>query len=98
MLVPPKDYNPESFWGVGIITLGAKKIIPLSKRTCLVMADYGGGISIKEIDRKGVTSINLTTAINSDRFLIARDKPLLEKIVKLTKVNRWTKKSRVQVS
>jgi hypothetical protein len=97
VLLPPRDYQMKSIYGVGILTPGAKKIIPLTANTCLIMEDKGtitkGSIANKTMWR----AINLCSAINSDRFLIARDRPLLEKIVKITKVNNWRKKERVQI-
>jgi len=98
VLLPPKDYQLNIIYGVGILTPGAKKVIPLTANTCLIMGDRGtitkGSIANKIIWR----AINFYTAINSDRFLIARDRPLLEKIVKIAKVNDWRKKDRVQVA
>ena len=85
ILVPPGNYDPNSFDGVGIITPGAKNIIPLSQRTCLVMADYGQRILWRVANQKEVRVINLFLAINSNRLLIARDKPLLKRIVKIIK-------------
>ncbi len=96
-LVPPSNYDPKSLYGVGLITPGAKKQIPLSQRTCLVMTDHGQNILSREIDRELVRKVNLITAINSDRFLIARDITLLKNIVKITKVNERKKKERVRV-
>ncbi|GAG26652.1 unnamed protein product, partial [marine sediment metagenome] len=32
-----------------------------------------------------------------DRFLISRDKSLLESLVKISKINKWRKKSRVRL-
>ena len=98
VLVPPSNYDLKSLYGVGLITPGAKKLIPLSQRTCLMITDYGHSISNKEIDSLTVKKINLNIAIRSDRFLIAKDKPLLKKIVEITKVNEWKKKESVRVS
>lgn len=96
-LIPPKDYDPKGFYGYGLTTPGAKKIIPLSKMSCLSIGDYGhsvmGGIIPKEVVRK----INISLAIGCDRFIIARDKEILERIVKLTRINQWKKTSRVKV-
>ena len=44
------------------------------------------------IQKDGVRTINENVAKNSDRFIIARDQPYLERLVKHTKVDqyRWT--------
>ena len=97
MLLPPADYNPNSPYGIGIITAGAKKIIPLSQKTCLVMGDHGGEISGKSINRDVVRKINCDIAANSDRFVISRDKSLLKKIVSITKIDQRRREQRVQI-
>jgi hypothetical protein len=98
LLLPPSDYNPKSFYGVGILTPGAKKIIPLTSHTCLIMGDHGGRMIGRIADPKAIRAINLYSAINSDRFLIARAKLLLERIVQITKVNKLEKKERIKIS
>lgn len=98
VLIPPRDYNPKSFYGFGLLTRGTRKVIPLTQRTCLVMGDYGQRLIKRAISREDVRKINLNIAVACDSLLIARDKPLLEKLVKMTKLNERKKESRVKVS
>lgn len=97
-LVPPDNHNSQSLYGFGLTTPGTKKQIPLSPKTCLVMLDYGHKILSKKIDRALIRIINSITARNSDRFVIAKDEALLKRIVEITKVDKWKKTERVQVS
>jgi len=89
----PQNYNGP--YGVG--TKGAKKLIPLSQEVCLVMGDKGESIISRQISRKEVRNINNRIVIECNRFLISKDKPLLEKIVKISKINKWRIKSRVKL-
>ena len=85
VLTPPEKYHGP----FGFITKGAKKVCPLSKTVCLVMCDYGERIIHMNITRKQARCINLLVAMNSDRFLLSKNKNLLESIVKLTKINKY---------
>ncbi len=96
-LVPPDDYNPKGPYGFGLITLGARKVVPLTQRTCLVMCDYGQRVIKSAIKSEEVRNINLNITVACDNLLIAKDKPLLEKLVKMTKINEWQIESRVRV-
>ena len=84
-LVPPKDkYLTNS--GVGIITPGAQKVIPLSSKVSLVMGDVGGRYLVKNIRSLWVRNMNINSAQNSSRFIYAKDKELLESIVKVSRI------------
>lgn len=91
MLLPPKNYKP-GIYGVGLITEGAKKIIPLSSRVCLYMGDHGNNVLGYKVQLQDLKSINLNGAVNSTRYVIARDKALLEKIIKTTRLDQKSKK------
>lgn len=97
VLVPPKDYDPKGFYGVGIITKGAKKVIPLSSKTCLIMGDYGQKMIGGSISSENARHINLNIASHCDRFIIGKDRALLERLVKITKIDKWKVESRVRV-
>jgi hypothetical protein len=98
ILIPPTDFDPKGFYGVGILSPGAKKVIPLSAKTCLVMCDYGEKIVYGTIPREKVRKFNLSIAHDCDQLIVGRDRPLLEKLVKITKINQWKVEARVSVS
>jgi len=90
--------SPENYNGpYGIRTKGTKKIVPLSRKVCLVMCDRGERMINMQVSSKDVKSINYFIANGCDRFLISRDKSLLESLVKISKINKWRKKSRVRL-
>jgi hypothetical protein len=61
--------------------------VPLSSTCAIILEPLGDNRDYKVIPRPLVNSINMSVAINSDRFVIARDKPLLERVVKRTRLN-----------
>jgi hypothetical protein len=97
-LIPPEGFDPKGFFGVGILTPGTTKIMPISSEYCLAMGDHGDKIQIIEIDHAMVRRLNSYSAINSDRFIIGKANRLLEKIVSVTNVGKWRKESRFHVS
>ncbi len=84
VLVPPVDHNPKSFYGIGIATPGAKKVFPVSQKTCLLIGDKGDNITHVEVDQKSVRQANMYVSYYTDRFLIGRDRELVENIVRTT--------------
>lgn len=89
----PQNYNGP--YGIG--TKGAKKLVPLNQKVCLVMCDKGESVINRQVSSKDVRSINGLIALECNRFLISKDKSLLERLVKISKINKWRKKSRVQL-
>lgn len=96
-LVAPPDYDRHSFWGVGIITPGAMKVFPLSQAACLTMYDHGEILSHREIDSQTVRRINLTVTSHSDRFVVGRDKLLVQNLVKTTGIEHYQRNGRFSV-
>jgi hypothetical protein len=95
-LIPPLEYN--KFWGVGLLTKGTVKYVPLTQRVAVLIKDKGDKIEGGNPNRDFVKRLNYRVAADSDRLVIARDEPLLRKIVKVTQINTWKKESRVTVS
>jgi hypothetical protein len=90
-IAPPPDL--ENDWrAYGVLTPGAASSIPLSPRTCLIIAGEGGKDCYGHIRKDAARHINENVAKNSDRFIIARDQPYLERLVKRARVDqhRWT--------
>jgi len=89
----PQNYNGP--YGIG--TRGARKIISLSPKVCLVMCDKGDSLINRQLSSKNVRDVNGLIALECDRFLISKDKSLLERLVKISKIDKWRKKSRVKL-
>jgi len=97
IIIPPKDFN-----GIGILTPKALKVIPLTSNICLMICDYnpkGPQIYYKNnYSRKEIRKLNCNLAINCERFILSKDKPLLERIVKTTKINGYKINKRIEVN
>ena len=97
VLVPPQNYEHNSFWGVGIITPGAKKLFPLSQTACLIMYDLGDLVAHKDTDTQTVRRINLNVTSHADRFVIGRDEALVRNVVKTTKIDHYKRQGRFKI-
>jgi len=97
ILIPSSNYKKEGVCGLGIRVPGVKKIIPLTQKVCLVIYDKGNNIEKKDIPSREVEEINSYITKNCDRFLISRDKVLLEKLIKITNIDEAKTKSRAKV-
>jgi hypothetical protein len=85
LLTPPRGYDPEtSPYGVGVITPGAYKNVPLTQEIYLCIQDEGLDIAYWQADREVVRTINQDTAKSHRRFLFGRDKELLRKAASTT--------------
>lgn len=91
MIAPPPGMENDSR-AYGVLTPGAATTIPLSPTTCIVIQGEGGQDRYGHIRKDAARHINENVAKNSDRFIIARDQPYLERLVKRTRVDqyRWT--------
>lgn len=96
ILVPPVDHKPE-FFGVGIITKGARKVFPLSQAACLIMFDHGDHLVHREADMNFVRNINLNLTSRADRFVIGRDEALVRNLVRTTRLTEWEHKGRISI-
>lgn len=72
--------------GIGVASPGSTKMLPLSQDVCLLIGDgsgEGGPASSRHVrqDRKKVRDLNLKQARYRDRWLIARDRALLERLL-----------------
>ena len=98
VLIPPNDYKKRRIFGLGILVPGVKKIVPLTQKVCLIISDKGNKIKKINMSNKEVREINYYIAKNCDNLLISRNKILLEKLIKITSINKSKVNSRVEVS
>lgn len=95
MIAPPPGL--ENDWrAYGVLTPGAATTIPLSPATCIAIQGEGGQDRYGHIRKEAARHINENVAKNSDRFVIARDQPYLERLVKRTRVDRYRWTSRFE--
>ena len=81
VVIPPDGMTPSWPYTIGVAVAGSKKIVPLTQRVCLRIGDYGDAMRYVECDRESVRALNCTLASNCERFLIARDEALLNRLV-----------------
>jgi len=93
VFIRPKNHDPHR--GVGVITPGAKKVVPLTHDTCLFALDRGSYTGYMDISREAVRGINLTVSANCDRFLIGRDEALVKRLVKTAGIHGKREEGRI---
>ena len=86
-ILVPDDSVDTRFRGYGLTTPGVMKVFPLSPKTLVVISNKGHRVTARKINTKAVRHVNLHIARQCDRFIIAREKILLERIVHLTKID-----------
>jgi hypothetical protein len=80
-IVPPPNQNSLPWRGVGILTTGAKKIIPLSAKSCLLMGDQGRLCAYTDCNADAVRTINLNICHGANRFVIGAERGLVQSLV-----------------
>ena len=87
-VVPPPFFD-DSIQGYGILTPGASTVVPLSSRTAICFYGEGDRTRGAVVYRNFLRNVNMVVAANSDRFVIARDEPLLRSVVRKGKLDQW---------
>lgn len=82
MLIPSRPIVP--FNGLGLLTPGAKKVVPLTSKVCLVMHEPNKNPVIKYsmVNKEYFKKINRFTFNNAHRFVFSSDEGKLNKIIK----------------
>ena len=85
MLIPSHPVHP--FEGLGLLTPGAKKIIPITAKICLIMHEPQKNPTIvyTEADKPFVRKINGWIIKHSEHNVYSADKGKVQKMVKLNK-------------
>lgn len=86
-IIPPQDHAANSFLGVGLLTPGAKKGIPISPRATLFMLDPGVRYGENTAPRDKLRIFNSYFTQTSDRFIFARDEAHLRSVVERSRVD-----------
>ena len=87
LLVGPRSHSQP--FGVGIMTPGScTKILPLSATTAVEVGDRGDNFEHFLAGQQWVRRVNLNLAVMTNRFLIARDEPLLRSVVRASAIYR----------
>lgn len=85
ILIPPRQES-RGLFGVGMITPGAIKILPLSQTTCLLMGDHGSYMGHSKLNREQTRAVNLEVVARAYELVVARDEPLIRNLVEKTRL------------
>jgi hypothetical protein len=96
-LVPPPFFD-DSLVGYGILTPGASTVVPLSHKTAICFHGEGDRVRGAVVYKQFLRNTNVVVAANSERFVIARDEPLLRSVVRKGKLDQWQPGSRFQMN
>jgi len=98
LLIPPENY--DRFWGVGLLTHKARKVVPLTSDMCLVMGDVSDKPVVKfgEANKDFFRQINKYLILASNRFCFSPEKGKLEKLVKELKPYNVPRLDKIEVS
>jgi len=97
LAIPPMGFDANSPYGFGIMTPGAISMMPLSKQTCICFRDLGTEVTYETAMKAQVGEVNCYVAHNSDRFIGADERTLLEGIVGVTRADQWRHGSRFRI-
>ena len=82
LVLDPDLGAPDDFMGgVGFASPGATKVLALNQDVCLLVGSRGHTISHRLLDRATVRRLNLEQTRHYERWLIARDEALVERLV-----------------
>lgn len=79
VITPPRDSSWIPKWaGVGLLTPGAQKFVPLASDLAVVFGDPGNNFRHTKLSRDQVKAVNALVGQMTDRFMIGRDQALIE--------------------
>ena len=86
--------------GEPVLGLASQKIVkvaPLSQKVAIMLGQFGGGFGHMGMHREQVRNVNKLVASECDRYVIGRDKALVESVVKQSKVDQTNPGTRMKV-
>ena len=97
LLVPPDDH--DRFWGVGLMTDKAQKIIPLRSDMCLIMGDFKEDPVIKfgDVEKSFFRQVNEHLILECERFCFSPEEGKLQKLVKELKPYNMPKIDKIRI-
>jgi hypothetical protein len=95
VVVPPRGVKME---GVGVLSKGAIKLLPLTSRLCLRLGESGLTMSRRNIAGDLVRIVNLNVARNSERFIYGGSQALVESIVERAGVQKPSAETPAEMS
>lgn len=79
VVMPPRDTSEIPKWGgVGLLTPGALKFFPLASDLAIIFGEPGSKFRHTSLSQKEVKVVNSIIGYMTDRFMIGRDRALIE--------------------
>jgi Protein of unknown function (DUF4238) len=95
VIVPPPGFPTNGLRGVGVLTTGAIKVIPLSQAACLLIGPPGNSLGHKDCDKQEVRCLNLALVDSTNRFVYGRDRALVKSLVNTAGLHRTMRGRRI---
>ncbi len=96
-VVPPPLFD-DTIQGYGILTPGASTVVPLSHKTAICFHGEGDRVRGFVLYKQFLRNTNVVVAANSERFVIARDEPLLRSVVRKGRLDQRQPGPRFQMN
>ena len=95
--IVPDEFRQSGEPVLGLASQKIVKLVPLSQRVALMLGQFGGGFGHMGMRRDQVRFVNKLVASECDRYVIGRDKALVQSVVKQSKVDQTNPGTRMKV-
>jgi len=95
--IVPDEFRQSGEPVLGLASQKIVKLVPLSQRVALMLGQFGGGFGHMGMHRDQVRFVNKLVASECDRYVIGRDKALVQSVVKQSKVDQTSPGTRLKV-
>ena len=95
--IVPDEFRQSGEPVLGLASQKIVKLVPLSQRVALMLGQFGGGFGHMGMHRDQVRFANKLVASECDRYVIGRDKALVQSVVKQSKVDQTNPGTRLKV-
>jgi hypothetical protein len=91
-LVPPPEHLRLANRGVGLVTPGAEKYVPLTRSCLLGLLGAGGRLGFLDFNSDQVEIANMNNVTNCDRFVIGANKETIQHAITATGVDKTSRR------
>lgn len=96
VIVPPLGHDTADK-GIGILSKGAVKYVPLTQSLCLRMGDFGAQVDYSLASGSDVRRVNCWIARNSTRFVFSSSEALLRRVIDAARLEPGERKAEVVI-
>ena len=95
--IVPDEFRQSGEPVLGLASQKIVKLVPLSQRVALMLGQFGGGFGHMGMHREQVRFVNKLVASECDRYVLGRDKALVQSVVEQSKVDQTNPGTRLKV-